>query len=202
MKPVLIAALSFLFTNLAMADGIVVYGKDIEGYAVASDQYVMLWLSGDLARVTYDYMKEESKENITNCTGTIKQFPGFLCLKNENIFECFIKINTRKGILEGDSTDLCEQRISIAKKTSLTAHEIFSGDNGMSFRLIGDTAKMLYNQMIAKPIYNNPASCLGGPVKQFEGLECTKYKKQQYRCEMGINLETKKMALSEMCPQE
>jgi hypothetical protein len=135
-------------------------------------------------------MKEENRENIANCIGTVKQFPGFLCSKNENIFECFIKINAEKGVLEGDSDDLCERRSSIAQKTPLTARRIHSVDATIAFRLIGNTARILYDNMTIKPIHNNPNSCLGGFVKQLDGLGCSKYK-EQYYCDLEIDLRVK-----------
>jgi hypothetical protein len=200
MKLIFIVILSFLFTNLATADSTVVYGKNIKGYIAASDRRVMLWLSGDWAESVYNYMKEESKENMENCIGTIKQFPGFLCSKNKNIFECFIQIDMEKGVLEGDIADLCKSRAGMIKKTPLTAREIFSGDMGMSFHFIGKTAKIMYSQITTKPVYNSPTTCSSGPVKQFKGLECSGYKKK-YECDMYITLETGKLESPGMCPE-
>jgi hypothetical protein len=204
MKPALIVALSFLFTNFAMAEGIIVGGKDLKdfkGYTAVSDQYFMFWLPGEMAEYIYAQMKEEIKDNIAECTGTIKQFPGFLCSKNGNIFECFIQINTKNGMLEGDTDNLCKHQASITQRMPLTAWEIFSGNHEMHFHLIGSTAKALYNKMDMKPIYNNPNSCAGGLVKYVEGLDCGKYK-NKHTCYMGISLETKNLVAAEMCPQE
>jgi hypothetical protein len=204
MKLILIVALSFLLASPAMAEGIAFRGKKISGHVAASDRHVVtFWLSGSLAEATYSYMKEEPGEKVGSCSGTIKQFPGFLCEKEGDAFKCFIRMDMEKGVLDGSAGDLCEYRNSIARKAPITAREIYVGEEGMTFNLSGNTAKTIYDQMAIKPIAGKSATgCLGGRgfVKEFDGLSCLK-DKNRYLCDIDIKLGAKKMEpLGDACP--
>jgi hypothetical protein len=202
-KSAWIVVLSLFFANFAMAEGAIFEGKEIKGYVAASNHQAMFWLSGNLAETAYDHMKEEAR-NAENCTGKIKHFPGFLCLKNENSFRCLIKVNLKTGLLEGERGELCKHADNVTRKASLTAKRIYSDEEGMFFYLLGNTAKKIYNQIPAKPIDARVTSdsCLAGLVKRFSGLECGRYK-NMHECHMLIDFVAKKVGpLPEMCPQD
>jgi hypothetical protein len=201
MKSTLIVALlSFLLADSAIA-GVGARGKEVEGHVAAADNHVvMFWLSGGMAEATYNYMEEEPKENLGSCIGTIKQFPGLLCSKGKKSFACFMKINLEKGELDGNADELCEHRINTTKKSPITAQSMYVDDEGASLTLVENTAKIVYNKMTVKP--RKSGSCLGGSVKWFDGLECTK-SKNQYKCLINIKLKAKKIeTLGEACPEE
>jgi hypothetical protein len=203
MKPTWIVVLSLLLANFAMAEGTSFEGKEIKGHVAANNHRAIFWLSGDLAETTYGHMKEEA-ENAENCTGKIKHFPGFLCTKNENSFGCLINVNLKTGLLEGESGELCKHADNVIQKAPLTAKSLWSGELGVSFHLIGNTARTIYNQMVVKPIADDSGmeGCMTSNVKRFSGLECGLIK-NRHECYMDINLEIRKMKfLSEMCPQD
>ncbi|MDR1424547.1 MAG: hypothetical protein LBI92_08085 [Azoarcus sp.] len=204
MKPTLIVILPLLLlANPAMAEGVPFYGEQLKGHAaVAHDHQIIFRLFGDVAKTTYGYMKEEATGNAGTCKGDVKRFPGFLCVKGTDFFECIIRINLKEGVLEGESGEICEYAGSSPKRPHLAMREMFVGDGGMTFHLIGDTAKVIYNKMSIESKNNDSQSCLGGAVKRFNGLECSKYK-NKYECYLNVDLAAKKMRfLSEMCPQE
>lgn len=169
MKLTWIVASSLLLANFALAEGTSFEGKEIKGYVAASNHQAMFWLSGNLAETTYGYMKEEAR-NAESCTGKIKHFPGFLCSKNENSFGCLIKVNLKTGLLEGESDELCKHADNVTKKTPLVAKSLWSGELGVSFHLIGNTARAVYKQMAVKPIAddrNGTKGCMTRNVKRF-----------------------------------
>ncbi|MDR2092334.1 MAG: hypothetical protein LBP58_03305 [Azoarcus sp.] len=205
MKLTFIVALSLLFANPAIAGGAVFEGKDLKGYSVIDGHQVVFSLSGDLAKATYGYMKEDTNVSAGNCLGTTKQFPGFLCSKNEDTFECFVKINLETGRLEGESGDSCVYGKNMAKKTTIAARSMYIDDEVMILHLFGNTAKTLYNKMAVKPIDNSRGEfgCLGGSLKQVDGIYCAKLK-NKYSCDLYIDMEKRIIGYvgDGGCPQE
>jgi hypothetical protein len=208
----LTSALLFLFSNSVMAgiyiddNNIILEGKEIKKRTAVSDhgQHVVFWLFGDLAKATYGYMKDKAEGSTGSCAGTIKHFPGFLCLNGGSSFECLIKINMEKGLLEGSSSELCEHRVGGTKKLPLTAERVEAGsvgDGWAAFDIVGNTAKMLYNKMTINPVDNpdGKAGCFIGALKRFSGLECALIGKKRYACDIRINLENKRMKDTDMC---
>ncbi|MDR2093666.1 MAG: hypothetical protein LBP58_10220 [Azoarcus sp.] len=208
MKLALIVTVLLLLGNPAIADGIDARGKEIKGYVATSGRHVVMFgLSGSLAAATYGYMNEKPEEKAGSCSGTIKQFPGVLCAKKERgAFECLIRVDLEKGVLDGNVDELCEHHGAITRKAPIEATSIYVGEEGMAFDLIGNSAKTIYNQMPMKPIYEKIPTvgwCLGGgSLKWFEGLECVKAK-NRYLCYVRISSLTKKMEfIGDACPEE
>ncbi|MDR2093663.1 MAG: hypothetical protein LBP58_10205 [Azoarcus sp.] len=207
MKLTLILALLLLLVNPAMADGIDARGKEIEGYVATSARHVVMFgLSGSLAEAAYGYMNEKPEEKAGSCSGTIKQFPGVLCAKKgDGVFECLIRMDLEKGVLDGSVDELCEHYGSATQKTPISAKRIYIGEEGMAFDLIGNTAKTVYSQMAMKPVYEKipTRGCLsGGLAKWLDGLECVKAK-SRYSCYVNIKSLTKKMEfIGDACPEE